>query len=86
MRVLLSSPERKEATAMLAGTVTELREMNALASKYALLNRFRHNGEKSAVTLFNADAGLRQRGGSDTSTWLLTSWSMKAGRSTHKRL
>ena len=46
---------------MLAGTVTELREMNAVASEYARLNRFQHNGKKSAVMLFNADAGLRQR-------------------------
>ena len=46
---------------MLAGTVTELREMNLVASEYARLNRFRHNGKKSAVMLFNADAELRRR-------------------------
>lgn len=46
---------------MLAGTVTELREMNAVASEYARRNRFQHNGDKSAVMLFNADAQLRRR-------------------------
>jgi hypothetical protein len=46
---------------MMAGTVNELREMNIVASEYARLNRFRHNGDKSAVMAFNAGAELRKR-------------------------
>jgi len=46
---------------LLASTITELHAMNRVASEYARLNRFRHNGEKSAVMLFNANAGLKRR-------------------------
>jgi hypothetical protein len=46
---------------MLAGTITELREMNQVASEYARTNRFAHNCKKSAVMLFNAGPELRRR-------------------------
>ena len=46
---------------MLASTVTELRQMNEVATSYAFKHRFRHNGEKSAVMAFNADARLMER-------------------------
>ena len=46
---------------MLASTVTELRMMNDVASEYAFKYRFRHNGKKSAVMAFNADAQTKQR-------------------------
>ena len=46
---------------LLASTVSELREMNKVASEYARLNRFTHNGKKSAVMVFNANAALRRR-------------------------
>ena len=46
---------------MIASSVTELREMNMVATEYASKHRFRHNGEKSAVMTFNADKALRSR-------------------------
>ena len=46
---------------MLASTVTELQQMNDVATEYAHKYRFRHTGEKSAVMVFNADAQLRAR-------------------------
>ena len=46
---------------MIASSVTELREMNKVATEYAFKHRFRHNGEKSAVMTFNADKALRSR-------------------------
>jgi hypothetical protein len=46
---------------MLAGTVTELRAMNVVATEYAFKNRFRHNGDKSAVMVFNPDTILKER-------------------------
>ena len=46
---------------LLASTISELHAMNRVASEYANLNRFRHNGEKSAVMLFNANAALKRR-------------------------
>ena len=46
---------------MLASTVYELERMNEVATQYAYKNRFRFNGEKSAVMLFNADSRLRMR-------------------------
>jgi exonuclease III len=46
---------------MLASTVYELRRMNDIATQYAFKYRFRYNGEKSAVMVFNANKELRQR-------------------------
>lgn len=46
---------------MMASTVYELQQMNAIATRYAYRNRFRFNGEKSAVMLFNANAELTAR-------------------------
>ena len=46
---------------LLADNVTELHAMNRIASRFAFKNRFRHNGDKSAVMVFNADSKLRQR-------------------------
>ena len=46
---------------MLASTVTELIQMNEVASEYAYKHRFRHNGDKSAVMAFNANPELRAR-------------------------
>jgi len=48
---------------LLANDVTELHRMNKLATQYAFDNRFRHNGDKSAIMMFNADAALRKRVG-----------------------
>ncbi len=46
---------------MIASSVTELREMNMVATEYAFKHSFRRNGEKSAVMTFNADKALRSR-------------------------
>ena len=46
---------------MLASTVSELTQMNAVATEYAFKYRFKHNGEKSAVMVFNADKKLREQ-------------------------
>ena len=46
---------------MLASSVTELREMNRIATQFAHQNRFRHNGAKSAVMMFNPDKRMRER-------------------------
>lgn len=46
---------------MLASSVTELKQMNQVATDYAFKYRFRHNGEKSAVMAFNADKRLQDR-------------------------
>ena len=46
---------------MMAGSVEELRKMNRVASEYAFKNRFRHNGDKSAVMMFNPDKQTRKR-------------------------
>jgi len=46
---------------LLADNVTELLAMNRIASKFAFKNRYRHNGDKSAVMVFNADSQLRRR-------------------------
>ena len=46
---------------MLASTVTELRLMNDVATEYAFKHRFRHNGKKSAVMMFNADKKTKDR-------------------------
>ncbi|MFN9914681.1 MAG: reverse transcriptase domain-containing protein, partial [Pirellulaceae bacterium] len=40
---------------LLASTISELKQMNQVASEYAFRYRFRHNGDKSAVMVFNAD-------------------------------
>ena len=45
----------------LAGSVEELRSMNEVVSEYARRNRYRLNGDKSAVMVFNADAATKQR-------------------------
>lgn len=55
---------------MLASSVSELREMNEVATEYARKYRFRHNGEKSAVMVFNADKTLRER--VDQEVWKLS--------------
>ena len=55
---------------MLASSVSELREMNAVATEYARKFRFRHNGEKSAVMAFNADKNLSER--VDQEVWKLS--------------
>ena len=39
----------------------ELHKMNNVASEYARKYRFRHNGSKSAIMLFNADKNLTTR-------------------------
>jgi hypothetical protein len=41
---------------LLAGSVEELRAMNDVVSEYARRNRYRLNGDKSAVMAFNADS------------------------------
>lgn len=46
---------------LLASTVTELQRMNEVASDFAFKFRFRHNGDKSAVMVFNPDSTLRKR-------------------------
>ena len=46
---------------LLASNVTELREMNDVATEYAFKHRFRHNGKKSAVMVFNGDAQTKER-------------------------
>ena len=46
---------------MLASSVTELKQMNDIATEYARKNRFRHNGEKSAVMVFTADKYLKAK-------------------------
>jgi hypothetical protein len=46
---------------LLAGSIKELKAMNVVASEYARMNRYRHNGGKSAVMLFNASPELRDR-------------------------
>lgn len=46
---------------LLAGTVAEMRAMNAVVSEFASRNRFSHNGKKSAVMVFNAKGPLRDR-------------------------
>jgi hypothetical protein len=48
---------------MLAGSVQELHQMNKVATEYAFKNRFRHNGDKSAVMVFGATKALKQRVG-----------------------
>ena len=40
---------------LLAGSQSELQQMNAVASAHAHRNRYRHNGKKSAVMLFYAN-------------------------------
>ena len=42
----------------LAGSVDELRSMNEVVTNYAKRNRYRLNGDKSAVMAFNADPAL----------------------------
>jgi hypothetical protein len=44
---------------LLAGSASELHQMNAVASAHAHRNRYRHNGKKSAVMLFCADRSTR---------------------------
>ena len=46
---------------MLASNVDELRRMNDVATQYAFKHRFRYNGKKSAVMVFNANKALRRR-------------------------
>ena len=46
---------------LLAGSVTELRRMNEVISNFARQNRYRHNGSKSAVMVFNANPTLHKR-------------------------
>ena len=46
---------------LLATTIDELHKMNDVASEYARKYRFRHNGSKSAIMLFNADKNLTTR-------------------------
>ena len=46
---------------VMLATVYELERMNRVATQYAYENRFRFNGEKIAVMLFNADSWLRMR-------------------------
>ena len=46
---------------LLASNVTELREMNDVATGYAFKHRFRHNGKKSAVMVFNGDSQTKER-------------------------
>ena len=46
---------------MFASSVSELQQMNDVASEYARKNRFRHNGKKSAVMTFNASPQLKKR-------------------------
>ena len=55
---------------LLANSVTELHQMNNIASDYAFKNRFRHNGDKSAVMVFNADPALKKR--VSEQTWTLS--------------
>ena len=42
----------------LAGSVDELRSINEVVTNYAKRNRYRLNGDKSAVMAFNADPAL----------------------------
>ena len=44
---------------MMASNMEELHKMNAVATQYAFENRFRHNGDKSAVMVFNASKELK---------------------------
>jgi hypothetical protein len=55
---------------MFASSISELRQMNEVATDYARKYRFRHNGDKSAVMAFNADKKLRAR--VDQEVWKLS--------------
>jgi hypothetical protein len=46
---------------LLATSIGELHRMNRVATQFAMKNRFRHNGDKSAVMVFNANKELRQK-------------------------
>jgi hypothetical protein len=45
---------------LLASSIAELRAMNQIVSDFAFRNRYSHNGQKSAVMVFNADKELLQ--------------------------
>jgi hypothetical protein len=55
---------------MFASSISELRQMNEVATEYAHKYRFKHNGDKSAVMAFNADKKLRVR--VDQEVWKLS--------------
>ena len=46
---------------LLSGTVEELRRMNDVVTEYAYRNRFRLNGDKSAVMVFGGDRALKDK-------------------------
>ena len=58
---------------LLAGSASELQQMNAVASAHAHRNRYRHNGKKSAVMLFCADRPTR-------TAFAEAEWSLSTGR------
>jgi hypothetical protein len=55
---------------MFASSISELKQMNEVATEYARKYRFKHNGDKSAVMVFNADKKLRAR--VDQEVWTLS--------------
>ena len=46
---------------LLSGIVEELRRMNDVVTEYAYRNRFRLNGDKSAVMVFGGDRALKDQ-------------------------